>query len=110
MGEYRVWLNPARGARPFNGDQDYMAAFATYESAEAFSKHNGGAEEPLVLVRQREWINEPEPGKYVPEKGERLTEWQVGWLQDSKRNPDSIQEFLKHPQPAKAEKEGDDEK
>lgn len=60
-------------------------------------KKRGGAEEPLVLVRQREWINEPEPGHYVPEKGERITEWQVRWLKDDKRTAGSIEEFMKHP-------------
>jgi len=85
-----------------------MAAFATFEAADAFSKENGGAEHPLVLVRQREWIDEPEPDKFIPEKGERITEWQPEWLKDDKRMPDSIQKFLKHPKPEKTSKDDDE--
>lgn len=95
--EYRVWLHPENGAPPVNGAHDYCVAFAQYEIAAAFSKSTPGAEEPLVLVRQKEWISEPQHGHFIPQKGERITEWQVQWLARSKRNPDSIQAFLKHP-------------
>lgn len=95
--EYRVWLHPDKGAQPLNGDKDYFVAFAQYERANEFSQKKPGAEQPLVLVRQFEWINEPERGKFIPEKGERITEWQVPWLRNSKRNENSIREFLKHP-------------
>ena len=98
--EYRVWFHPERGAQSLNGNDDYYVAFAQYEKAEELSKSAKGAEEPLVLVRQYEWINEPEPGHYLAEKGNRITEWQVKWLDGSKRTPDSISEFLKHPKPA----------
>lgn len=81
--EYRVWLHPENGAVPLNGTNDYFAAFAQFESAEEFSKKTPGAETPLVLVRQREWIDEPSRGHFVPEKGDRITEWQVVWLRDS---------------------------
>jgi hypothetical protein len=93
--EYRVWMHPERGARPLADDQDYFAAFACFESADAFSRHTKGAEKPLVLVRQREYIDEPEPGKFVWMHGERVTEWQVEWLDEShRRRPDSIPRFL----------------
>jgi|SRR5689334_1842459 len=95
--EYRVWLHPDKGAQPLNGDKDYFVAFAQYEPAEAFSRKTPGAEAPLVLVRQFEWINEPERGHYVPEKGNRVTEWQVKWLRNNMRAPNSISEFMKHP-------------
>jgi hypothetical protein len=98
--EYRVWLNPGKGAEPLNGNNDYFVAFAQYEVAEAFSKKTPGAEAPLVLVRQFEWIDEPERGHFVPEKGERITEWQVQWLPDGKRTDESIREFMKHPKEA----------
>jgi hypothetical protein len=101
--EYRVWLHPERGAAPLAGDNDYFAAFAQYENAAAYSHKTPGAEEPLVLVRQRESIDEPKPGQYVWVKTERITEWQVGWLQGSKRAPTSIEEFLAHPRPANHE-------
>lgn len=98
--EYRVWLHPENGAKPLNGRDDYFVAFAQYETAERFSKSTPGAEEPLVLVRQLQWIDEPEHGRFIPVKGERVTEWQVRWLPDSKRTPMSIEEFMKHPREA----------
>jgi putative acetyltransferase len=88
--EYRVWIHPKAG-----GD-DYYRAFASYEPALEFSKTAVGAEEPLVLVRQRKWVNEPEPGKFEPRSDERITEWQTVWLsQNTKRTADSIERFLK---------------
>jgi hypothetical protein len=69
--EHRVWLHPERGAKPLAGDRDYFAAFAEYERAAEFAKSAQGSEEPLVLIRQREWIDEPSPGHYTVEKGDR---------------------------------------
>lgn len=86
--EYRVWINPPEG-----GD-DYYKAFPTYEESLAFSKSTLGAEEPLVLILQREWIDEPQPGNYLRKKEERLTEWRVEWLTGSKRTPEAIERFL----------------
>jgi hypothetical protein len=99
--EYRVWMCPHRGAQDVDDGNDYFRAFAEFERAAEFSKKMPGAEKPLVLIRQREWIDEPETGKYIPKKGERITEWQVEWLQGAKRGPNSISEFLKHPRPAR---------
>lgn len=99
--EYRVWMHPERGAERVAGDGDYFAAFAQYERAVAFAKVTAGAEQPLVLVRQREWIDEPEAGRFVPMKEERITEWQVRWLADSKRGPDSIARFIADPRPSR---------
>ena len=98
--EYRVWFNPANGAEPLNGEKDYFVAFAQYEAADAFAKKTPGAEGPLVLVRQLEWISEPERGHFIPEKGERITEWQTVWLRNNKRTDESIREFMKHPREA----------
>ena len=98
--EYRVWLHPEKGAKPLNGAKDYFVAFAQYERANGFSKRSTGAESPIVLVRQLEWINEPEHGRFIPEKTERITEWQVQWLTGSKRGPKSISDFLQHPREA----------
>lgn len=93
--EYRVWIET--GATQINNGNDYFVAFAQYESAERFSKSMPNAEPPLVLVRRLEWIDEPERGHFIPEKEERIAEWQVGWLHDHKRTPNSIEEFMKHP-------------
>jgi hypothetical protein len=98
--EYRVWLHPENGASPLNGDKDYFVAFAQYEVADAFSKKSPGAEDPIVLVRQKEWIDEPRRGQFIPRRDERITEWQVKWLPGNKRSDKSIEEFLKNPKEA----------
>ena len=85
--EYRVWVHPEAG-----GDDSYYA-FATFDEATAFSRNTDGAESPLVLVLQLEWIDEPKPGEFRHKKGERITEWQVEWLKESKRGADSIARF-----------------
>ena len=103
--EYRVWLHPDNGAAPLNGDKDYFVAFAQYERAQAFSKSTAGAEEPIVLVRQHEWIDEPRPGQFRAERTERVTEWRVKWLAGNKRGADTISNFLAHPKPAPKEEE-----
>jgi hypothetical protein len=92
--EYRVWCHPERGAPDEFEGEDYYYAFETYEEARAFSEATEGSETPLVLIRQFEWINEPVPGAYIHEKGERIAEWQVQWLAGGKREPDSISAFL----------------
>lgn len=92
--EYRVWLHPEDGAEPLAGNEDYFAAFAKYEKALAFSKSRRGAEPPLVLVRQRESIDEPTPGTFEWVKEERVTEWNPEWLAGARREPDSIPNFL----------------
>jgi hypothetical protein len=94
--EYRVWMNPPEG-----GD-DYYQAFRTYEEGLAFSKSTLRAEEPLVLILQREWIDEPQPGHYVRKNQERITEWKVEWLADSKASSEAIDKFLaEHQRPNK---------
>ncbi len=77
-----------------DGGLDYYEAFPTYEAALAYSKKTLGAEEPLVLILQREWIDEPQPGNFVRQKEERLTEWKVEWLAGNKRSPETIDRFL----------------
>lgn len=84
--EYRVWVH--------SGGDDTYRAFVTYEEAGRFFEQTERAELPLVLVLQREHVDEPEPGKYVHIKSERITEWRVEWLAGSKRGPDTISEFL----------------
>jgi hypothetical protein len=92
--EYRVWCHPERGAPDEFEGEDYYYAFEAYEEALAFSEATPGCEPPLVLIRQLEWINEPEPGTFIHEKGERIAEWQVQWLAAGKRQRDSIPAFL----------------
>jgi hypothetical protein len=89
--EYRVWLDPQSGAADLAGGSDYYAAFASFERAKS------GAQPPLVLVRQLEYINEPVAGHFVVVREPRITEWRVEWLAAAKRRPTSIAEFpLRH--------------
>lgn len=92
--EYRVWLSPKRGAEPKNGVSDYFVAFAQYERASAFSRRTKGAEEPHVLVRQRQYIRERAAGVYEVVDETRLAEWQVNWLRGAKRTAGAIERFL----------------
>ncbi len=93
--EYRVWVHPERGGPDLHDGEDYFHAFDVYETALEFSHATLGAEEPLVLVRQLEHVNEPEAGRFEHVCGERLTEWRVEWLDGGRREPDSIPEFLR---------------
>ena len=72
--EYRVWCHPERGAPDEEDGSDYYYAFATYEEAAAFSEDTQGAEEPIALVRQVEYIDEPKPGEYRHVKELRIAE------------------------------------
>lgn len=65
--EYRVWCHPEKGAEDL---------------------------EPLALILQKEYIDEPEPGKYIHVKVERLTEWPVKFLSRPKRTENTIPDFL----------------
>jgi hypothetical protein len=98
--EYRVWCHPERGAPDLAGGSDYFEAFATYSGALEFSRRTRGAEAPLALIRQWEYIDEPEPGKYVHVKEERITEWPVKFLRRPKRTPDTIPNFLSPTSPS----------
>lgn len=93
--EYRVWCHPERGAPDDDGDgDDYYYAFETYEEALECSQTVPGSEEPLVLIRQHEWINEPTPGQFVHMKGERVAEWRVEWLDRGARRAGDIEAFI----------------
>ncbi len=85
--EYRVWVHG-------DGDDEFRA-FRTFEQAARYSERTEGAEPPLVLVLQHEHVDEPEPGKFVHMKEDRITEWRVEWLEGSKRGPTTIPEFLR---------------
>src|SRR5688572_3380606 len=98
--EYRVWCHPEQGAPDLADGSDYFYCFATYPKALAFSRRTPGAEEPLALVRQRQYLEEPRPGHYVHIKKSRLTEWPVEFLARPKRNRDTIPDFLSPDAPA----------
>lgn len=92
--EYRVWCHPERGARDLHNGDDYFFAFATYPKALAFSRRTRGAEEPLALIRQWQYIDEPSPGRYVHVKKMRIAEWRVEWLQRPRRNRYTLADFF----------------
>jgi hypothetical protein len=98
--EYRVWCHPEHGAPDLMDGDDYFYAFDTYGEAQEFSEQTEGAEEPLALVLQREYIDEPNEGDYRHVKEERITEWPVRFLQRPRRTPDTIPNFLAPDAPA----------
>lgn len=92
--EYRVWCHPDRGAADLEDGDDYYFAFATYSAAFAFFDRTEGAQEPLALIRQLEYIDEPKPGDYRHVTEERVTEWPVEFLLRPRRTPNTIPDFL----------------
>jgi hypothetical protein len=92
--EYRVWCHSGKGAPDEEEGSDYFYSFATYAEALTFSRQTKGAEEPLALVLQREYISEPEPGHYIHVKEERITEWPVTFLSRPRRTERMIPDFL----------------
>lgn len=92
--EYRVWCHPERGAPDLADGSDYFEAFASYSDASRFSEQTPGAEAPLALILQEEYISEPEPGVYEHIKERRLTEWPPEFLRRPQRTPETIPSFL----------------
>ncbi len=92
--EYRVWCHPEKGADNLEDGDDYFYAFHSYEDAFSFSEKTVGADEPIALVWQEEHINEPEPGKFIHVKEDRLTEWPVAFLSRPKRTEKTIPDFM----------------
>jgi hypothetical protein len=98
--EYRVWCHPERGASDLEYGSDYYYPFATYAEALAFSQRTEGAEAPLALIRQLEYIAEENPGEYRHVKEERITEWPVEFLRRPRRTENTIPDFLAPNAPA----------
>ena len=98
--ENRVWCHPERGAEDLEDGNDYYYAYATYEEAVAFAAQEAGASDPLALVMQREYIDEPEPGMFRHVKAERLTEWPVHFLKRPQRTARTSPDFLAPDAPA----------
>jgi putative acetyltransferase len=92
--EYRVWCHPERGAPDRDDGNDYYCSFATYSEAAAFAESTPGAEEPLALIRQVEYIEEPTPGEYRHMRELRIAEWPVEFLHRPRRTPKTIPDFL----------------
>jgi hypothetical protein len=92
--EYRVWCHPHDGAPDSYEGDDYYYAFHNFEDANEFYKENEGSEEPLALILQEEYIDEPEPGNYIHVKEQRVTEWPVRFLSRQKRDLNTIPNFF----------------
>ena len=98
--EYRVWCSPQKGAQDLENGNDYYYVFETWEEAQDFKEGTAGAAEPLALIYQKEYIDEPEPGHYIHVKESRITEWPVEFLSRPRRNEDTIHSFLSPNAPA----------
>lgn len=98
--EYRVWVHPERGTPDHHEGSDYFHAFASYVEAMEFSRSQPGAEEPLALVLQEEYIDEPETEQYAHVRERRVTEWPVVFLRRPRRTAETIPRFLAPDAPA----------
>jgi len=98
--EYRVWFHPENGAPDIEEGNDYYYTFETYEEGLVCSQESLGAEEPLALILQEEYIDEPEPGKYIHVMAPRWAEWPVEFLSRPRRNTHTIPDFLSPNAPA----------
>ncbi len=85
--EYRVWCHPEEG-------DDYYYAFGDAETALECSQEEKDAEDPLALILQQEYINEPEPGQYIHIKEERIAEWPIEFLSRPRRCENTISDFM----------------
>jgi len=93
--EYRVWCYMRDGAKDMADGDDYYYPFETFETAAEFADETKGAQLPFALVRQYEWIDEYEPGKFRHETGERIAEWPAECLEGRERQEGSIETFFK---------------
>ncbi len=89
-----MWVHPERGGADQHEGSDYFHAFATYAEALEFSQSETGAEEPLALVLQEEYIDEPAPEQYTHVRERRVTEWPVVFLHRPRRTNETIPRFL----------------
>jgi hypothetical protein len=92
--EYRVWIHPEAGGQDLENGDDYFYAFAVYEEAATFAASAPRAEKPIALVRQYEWVDEPQPGVYQLKRGERITEWRADWLLTGRHTGQKVRELL----------------
>ncbi|MBI2390838.1 MAG: GCN5 family acetyltransferase [Deltaproteobacteria bacterium] len=98
--EYRVWSRAERGAEGEDEGKWHYRAFATYADAAEFAKRTEGADAPIALVLQEEYLDEPEEGRYVHVRERRVTEWSVALLRRPRRTPTTIPDFLSPDAPA----------
>jgi putative acetyltransferase len=85
--EYRVWVYSEQ-------EGEYHRTFVDYKSALAFAIRTLGAKDPNVLILQKEYVDEPTAGVFTKITAERIAEWRVEWLEDSKREENNIDKFI----------------
>lgn len=73
---------------------DYFYSFGSFADALAFAEKTEGAEKPLALIVQEEYIDEPSPGRYRHVKERCVAEWQVEFLSRPRRTPQTIPDFM----------------
>ena len=98
--EYRVWCCPKNGADDLAEGSDYFYPFPTFGEANAFARITRGADVPLALVLQREYIDEPAPGDFRHMKQSRVTEWPVEFLVRPRRTSRTLLDFFAADAPA----------
>ncbi len=92
--EYRVWCYPRDGAEDLYDGDDYYYPFESCEEAIEFTNSHKGAQEPLALVLQKEYIDESKQDDFIHVKEERITEWPVTFLSRQRRNKNTIPDFM----------------
>ena len=92
--EYRVWFSARIGAEGDAAVDDFFRAFATAQDALEAAERSDATSAPVALVLQREYIDEPLPGKYVHIVEERVTEWPLSFLGRPRRTAATIPDFL----------------
>lgn len=92
--EYRVWCYPKNGAENLMDGEEYYYPFESYDEAEMFYQSTNGAQSPLALILQNEYIDEPEFGRYIHVKEQRITEWPVVFLYRPQRTENTIPNFM----------------
>ena len=92
--EYRVWCHPEDGAPDEADGSDYFHVFESADDAVAFFRKTHGAEEPLALILQKEFIDEPAPGKFIHVKEPRIAEWPLEFLSRPRRTSHTIPDFM----------------
>lgn len=98
--EYRVWCSPHNGAEDAADGSDYYYVFADCEEAIAYSISTKGADEPLALIYQYEYIEEAEDGVFVHIKADRIAEWPIEFLSRPRRSANTIPDFMSPNAPA----------
>jgi hypothetical protein len=98
--EYRVWCYPRSGTEDLCESSDYFYAFGSFEEATKFASTTQGAQEPIALVLQEEYIDEPKQGEYIQVQEQQVTEWPVQLLTRPCRTSSTIPAFLAPDAPA----------